>query len=264
MLKSHELLEFIKAIGASLEVFEHAGHPMRIEFIVEKTLEGLGPPGPMKASHAGETRVSRPSFPDSDPIRRAGLVVSRPMSEPVVDEKAQKEAFDRYVVPEIEVLYRVARSITRNPTDAEDLVQDTMLRAYRAILRFDGRHPRAWLLTIMRNAQINRVRRKRPELLRDPDAAMERLADEDSADLGPEAQVIERGYDAAVEKAVDALPEKFRTVIELVDIQGLSYAEAAEIIGVPTGTVMSRLHRARTRVRKHLESSGAYVNGRPV
>jgi RNA polymerase sigma-70 factor, ECF subfamily len=186
------------------------------------------------------------------------------MSEPVVDEKAQKEAFDLYVVPEIEVLYRVARSITRNPTDAEDLVQDTMLRAYRAILRFDGRHPRAWLLTIMRNAQINRVRRKRPELLRDPDATMERLADEDSRDLGPEALVVESEYDAAVEKAVNALPEKFRAVIDLVDIQGLSYAEAAEIVDVPTGTVMSRLHRARTRVRKHLESSGAFVNGRPV
>jgi RNA polymerase sigma-70 factor (ECF subfamily) len=186
------------------------------------------------------------------------------VSETVGDEKAQKEAFDRYVVPEIEVLYRVARSITRNPTDAEDLVQDTMLRAYRAILRFDGRHPRAWLLTIMRNAQINRVRRKRPELLRDPDAAMERLADENSADLGPEGIVVDSGYDAAVEKAVDSLPEKFRTVVELVDIQGLSYAEAAEILGVPTGTVMSRLHRARTRIRRHLESSGAYVNGRPA
>jgi RNA polymerase sigma-70 factor (ECF subfamily) len=186
------------------------------------------------------------------------------VSEAVVDEKAPKEAFDRYVVPEIAVLYRVARSITRNPTDAEDLVQDTMLRSYRSILRFDGRRPRAWLLTIMRNAQINRVRRKRPELLRDPDAAMERLADEDSKDLGPEAQVVESHYDAAVEKGVEALPEKFFQVINLVDIQGLSYAEAAEVIGVPTGTVMSRLHRARTRVSKHLETSGAYVNGRPV
>ncbi|MEQ8842623.1 MAG: sigma-70 family RNA polymerase sigma factor [Acidimicrobiales bacterium] len=186
------------------------------------------------------------------------------MSEPAVDEKAQKAAFDRYVVPEVEVLYRVARSITRNPTDAEDLVQDTMLRAYRAILRFDGRHPRAWLLTIMRNAQINRVRRKRPELLRDPDAAMARLADEHADETGPEGIVVESQYDAAVEKAVDALPAKFRSVVELVDIQGLSYAEAAEILGVPTGTIMSRLHRARSRIRRHLEDSGAYANGRPT
>lgn len=186
------------------------------------------------------------------------------MSGEVTDEAAQKAAFDRHVVPELEVLARVARSITRNPTDAEDLVQDTMLRAYRAILRFDGRHPRAWLLTIMRNAQINRVRRRRPELLRDPDTTMARLADEDGGDVGPEGLVIDAGYDAAVEAAVDALPEKFRTVVALVDIQGLSYAEAAQVLGVPDGTVMSRLHRARTRIRSHLESGGAYVNGRPT
>ncbi len=186
------------------------------------------------------------------------------MGDSEIDERTQRAAFDRYVVPEIEVLYRVARSITRNPTDAEDLVQDTMLRAYRGIGGFDGRHPRAWLLTIMRNAQINRVRRRRPELLRDPDTTMERLADEDSGDLGPEAQVVDGVYDAAVETAVDALPEKFRAVVELVDIQGLSYREAAELLDVPTGTVMSRLHRARTRIRKHLEQSGAYVNGRPT
>ena len=184
------------------------------------------------------------------------------MAEPTTD-MTQQEAFDRYVVPEIEVLYRVARSITRNPTDAEDLVQDTMLRAYKAILRFDGRHPRAWLLTIMRNAQINRVRRKRPELLRDPDSAMERLADEDSGDVGPEG-VVDATFDAAVENAVGSLPDKFREVVELVDIQGLSYQEAADALGVPTGTIMSRLHRARTRIRKHLEQSGAFVNGRPA
>lgn len=186
------------------------------------------------------------------------------MTEPATDEVAMKAAFDRYVVPEIEILYRVARSITGNPTDAEDLVQDTMLRAFRAVGRFDGRHPRAWLLTIMRNAQINRVRRKRPELLRDPDATMERLADGDADDLGPEALVVEREYDAAVQNAVDGLPDKFRSVVELVDVQGLAYAEAAELLGVPSGTVMSRLHRARTRIRRHLETTGAFVNGRPA
>jgi RNA polymerase sigma-70 factor (ECF subfamily) len=238
--------------------------PAAVDLVIKQARKGIGPAGTVEPSHAAETRHNARPFPTPSRFVSRRLIASRPMTEPLVDEKAQKEAFDRYVVPEIEVLYRVARSITRNPTDAEDLVQDTMLRAYRGILRFDGRHPRAWLLTIMRNAQINRVRRKRPELLRDPDAAMERLADEDSAELGPEALAVESHYDAAVEKAVNALPEKFRAVIDLVDIQALSYAEAAEILGVPTGTVMSRLHRARTRIRKHLESSGAYVNGRPV
>ena len=87
------------------------------------------------------------------------------MSDEISGPVGQDARFNEYVVPELDVLYRVAYSITRNKTDAEDLVQDTMLRAYRAIERFDGRYPRAWLLTIMRNAQINRVRRKRPELL---------------------------------------------------------------------------------------------------
>lgn len=170
----------------------------------------------------------------------------------------QQSAFERYVMPEIDVLYRVARSITRNPTDAEDLVQDTMLRAYRAVDRFDGRHPRAWLLTIMRNAQVNRVRRKRPELLRDPDTTMETLADESGGGAGPEELVVESEFDAAVQQAFDQLTDKFRNVVELVDIQGLSYQETADLLGVPVGTVMSRLHRARGRIRKHLESSGGH------
>ena len=185
------------------------------------------------------------------------------MGDPLSDDRDQKETFDRYVVPEIEVLYRVARSITRTTTDAEDLVQDTMLRAYRAIGRFDGRHPRAWLLTIMRNAQINRVRRKRPELMRDPGAMMARIASENKDNADPEAQVLDQGYDAAIESALNALPERFRAVIELIDVQALHYQEAADVLGVPIGTIMSRLHRARKRIRNHLEQHGGYINGRP-
>lgn len=170
-------------------------------------------------------------------------------------ERDRQERFDTYVLPEAEVLFRVAMSITRNRVDAEDLVQDTMLRAYRAVDRFDGRHPRAWLLTIMRNAQINRVRRKRPELLRDPDATMERLADSDADTLSVEAVVVDRVFDADVERALASLSDKFKDVIEMVDLNGLSYQEAATALDVPVGTVMSRLHRARAKVRKSLEST---------
>jgi RNA polymerase sigma-70 factor (ECF subfamily) len=182
------------------------------------------------------------------------------VGDPDTDVDRQQSAFDRYVMPEIDVLYRVARAITRNPTDAEDLVQDTMLRAYRAVDRFDGRHPRAWLLTIMRNAQVNRVRRKRPELLRDPDTTMETLADESGggAGPGPEELVVESEFDAAVQQAFDQLTDRFRDVVELVDIHRLSYQETADLLGVPVGTVMSRLHRARGRIRKHLESGGGH------
>lgn len=170
------------------------------------------------------------------------------------------ERFERWVLPEVEVLLRVARSITRDPHDAEDLVQDTLLRAYRSIDRFDGRHPRAWLLTILRNAEINRHRRRRPSLLT---AAQQTLPDPE-ADGGAtaESMVVDRTFEAVVDDAVDGLSPDFREVVELVDIGGLSYAEAAEVAGVPEGTVMSRLHRARRRIRAELETHG-YDTGRP-
>ena len=178
------------------------------------------------------------------------------MPEPASTSRSADEAFEEYVLPETDVLYRVARSITRNPTDAEDLVQDTLLRAYRAIERFDGRHPRAWLLTIMRNAQVNRVRRRRPELLRDPDEAMRTLADESAEGETAESIVVGSTFDAVVEEAFGDLPDRFRRVVELVDLDGLSYQETAEVLDIPIGTVMSRLHRARGRIRDRLTSAG--------
>jgi RNA polymerase sigma-70 factor (ECF subfamily) len=169
-------------------------------------------------------------------------------------EKARTEGgerFDRYVVPELDVLYRTAWSLTRSDADAQDLVQDTLLRAYRAIDRFDGRHPRAWLLTIMRNANINRVRKKKPDLLDDPDATFERSTEFAERDH-PESLVVDPVFDAAVETAFQGLPDMFREIVELVDLNGLAYQEAADLLDIPVGTVMSRLHRARKRIRDEL------------
>ncbi len=162
------------------------------------------------------------------------------------------ERFALYVVPEIEVLLRVANTLTRDRAEAEDLVQDTLLRAFNAIERFDGRYPRAWLLTILRNTNINRHRKKRPELLDDPDRTMATVADTSSTGETPEGLVVGATFDAVVEDALAHLPDDFRRTIELVDIQGLAYAEAAEVLGVPVGTVMSRIHRARHRIRDRL------------
>ena len=164
-------------------------------------------------------------------------------------------AFEQYVLPELDVLYRTAWSLTRSDADAQDLVQDTLLRAYRAIDRFDGRYPRAWLMTIMRNANINRARKKRPDLLDDPDATFERsttFADDDT----PEELVLAGEFDATVEDGFNQLPDKFREVVELVDLNGLSYQEAADVLDVPIGTIMSRLHRARKRIRDHIDEVG--------
>jgi RNA polymerase sigma-70 factor (ECF subfamily) len=171
---------------------------------------------------------------------------------------AEREAaFSTYVMPEVDVMFRVAMSLTRKKADAEDLVQDSLIRAYRAIDRFDGRHPRAWLLTILRNTHINRNRRRRPELLHDPDTEMDRLATTSAGDeYDPEALVVSPVFDNAVVRALEDLPERFRSAVELVDLAGLSYQDAADQLGVPVGTVMSRLHRARRRMRTQLEAAG--------
>lgn len=161
------------------------------------------------------------------------------------------DAFSAHVLPELEILGRVALSLTRRPADAEDLVQETLLRAWRAIDRFDGRHPRAWLLTIMRNANLNSVRRRRPELLRDPDAGTTVL-EATNPGRSAESELLDTHLDADLEQAVAGLPNHYRLALELVDVDGLTYAEAAEVLNIPAGTVMSRLHRARRRVRGSL------------
>lgn len=133
--------------------------------------------------------------------------------------------------------------------------QDTLLRAYRAIDRFDGKHPRAWLLTIMRRAEINRHRRRRPHLLDDPDADLDRLSSTGPSGSAEEI-VVGEAFDEVVDEALGALPDKHRQVVQLVDIDGLTYAEAAHLLDVPEGTVMSRLHRARKRIRARLATAG--------
>jgi RNA polymerase sigma-70 factor, ECF subfamily len=165
------------------------------------------------------------------------------------------DAFQRWVVPEIEVMLRVANSLTRDPGEAEDLVQDALIRAYRAIEGFDGRYPRAWLLTIVRNTHLNRVRKRRPELLDDPDHDIDRLSRQGTAST-VEEDVVGGTLDAVIDAALRELPAKHRQVLELVDMDGLNYQETAQVLGVPVGTVMSRLHRARKSMKHRLDRAG--------
>lgn len=188
-----------------------------------------------------------------------GLVVTDQPAAVPQPEVARGAGFARYVEPEIELLYRVAVSLTGQHADAEDLVQDTLIRAYRAVDRFDGAHPRAWLLTILRNTHRNRVRVRLPMLLRD-DQQEGGLLDGPVDGPSPEELVVGEGFDAVVADALGALPDKHRAVVRLVDVDGLSYAEAAQALGVPRGTVMSRLHRARARIRTRLVTAGLVAN----
>ncbi|MBW3589299.1 MAG: sigma-70 family RNA polymerase sigma factor [Actinobacteria bacterium] len=180
-----------------------------------------------------------------------------------LSKRSRKASFDKYVVPELELLYRVALAMTGKPENAEDLVQETLLRAFRAIERFDGRHPRAWLLTILRNALANQVRKKVPLPVSDVDESGNPESVSDHRD-SPEFQVVDQAFDGAVAAAFEELPGKFREVVALVDISGMSYAEAAARLGVPVGTVMSRLHRGRTRIREGLKSEELFVEGGQV
>lgn len=172
------------------------------------------------------------------------------------------EAFRRHVVPELEVLYAVAMRLTRDPHTAEDVVQETLLRAYRAIDRFDGRYPRAWLLTILRNTNINRARKRTPDLLRDEERTLGVLpaSGADGRSEGAAERALAAIPDDTIVDALRRLSDDHRAVVALVDIDGLSYREAAEVLDVPIGTVMSRLHRARNKLRTRLERAG-YLDG---
>jgi RNA polymerase sigma-70 factor (ECF subfamily) len=176
-------------------------------------------------------------------------------------QEARAQMFRLHVEPEIPVLLRVARTLTASWADAEDLVQETLVRAYRAVDRFDGRHPRAWLLTILRNTNTNLHRRQRPSLVDDWDVLGEpRPAFQSRPPRPADEAALECQLEARLELAVRDLDPRFREVLLLIDVGQLTYAEAAQAVGVPVGTVMSRLHRARARVRRAL-THHAYEGG---
>ncbi len=161
-------------------------------------------------------------------------------------------SFDAFVGPHLPVLLRVAGSLCRNSHDAEDLVQDTLIRAFSGLGTFDGTYPRAWLLTIMRNANINRHRRQRPGLLHD---ATDLAGEADRRNPPePSAEDVAAAHTPApwIADALGRLSPRHLQVVQLVDIDGLTYDEAAAALGIPAGTVTSRLHRARHRMRAHL------------
>lgn len=177
---------------------------------------------------------------------------------PASSAASRQDAFRTHVEPEIDVLLRVGQTLTGSWADAEDLVQETLIRAWKAIDRFDGAHPRAWLLTILRNAHLNSLRRHRPDLTDDTTSLdRARPAFGATAPPGPEQTVTDRTMDEDLERALAGLDEKFRTVLLLIDVDQLTYTEVAEVLEIPVGTVMSRLSRARGRVRTQLRATRA-------
>lgn len=150
-------------------------------------------------------------------------------------------------------MLRVAWAITGNRPDAEDLVQESLIRAFRALDSFDGRHPRAWLLTIVRHTHLNMSRRQRPDPVDDWEMLREhRPAFGPATQSSAEQTHLDQSFSDELTTALDGLDPRFRAAVLLVDVYDLSYAEAAAALGVPVGTVMSRLSRARNRLRAAL------------
>ncbi len=162
-------------------------------------------------------------------------------------------------------LYSAALRMTRNPSDAEDLVQETYLKAYRGYGSFQaGTNLKAWLYRILTNTFINsyRARRRHPEETELEDVEdfylFQRLGGLEAAAAGQSAEdeVLARFTDEAVKEAIESLPETFRMAVLLADVEGFSYKEIAQIMDVPVGTVMSRLHRGRRALQKALHEYG--------
>ncbi|MDQ6910679.1 MAG: sigma-70 family RNA polymerase sigma factor [Actinomycetota bacterium] len=162
-------------------------------------------------------------------------------------------------------LYTAALRMTRNPSDAEDLVQETYLKAYRAFDRFqEGTNLKAWLYRILTNTFINsyRAKKRRPEESDIDDVESlylyRRLGGLAGSTSGrsAEEEVLDHITDSEVKEAIEALPEQFRMAVLLGDVEGFSYKEIAEILDVPIGTVMSRLHRGRRALQARLYEFG--------
>ena len=164
---------------------------------------------------------------------------------------ATRERFEQAVLPHLDAAYSLARWLTRNDQDAQDVTQESFLRAFRFFDGYQGGNMRAWLLTIVRNTCYTWLHQNRP-----PESAVE--FDEEihsevfSGSTDPELQVLASADKATLQRALAELPEMFREVLVLREIEGMSYKEIADVASVSLGTVMSRLARARSRLRQAL------------
>jgi RNA polymerase sigma-70 factor (ECF subfamily) len=197
----------------------------------------------LKAEHASETE----NF-ESDPKIVKFVVLKRHEEDRAKNENLT--SFEALMLPHLDAAHNLARWLLRNEQDAQDVVQEAYLRAFKSFGGFHGSNGRAWLLTIVRNTSYTLLKKNRAVDL--TTTFDERIHASGQESVSPET-VLEHSEDAAlIREAMDELPAEFREILTLRHQEGLSYKEIADIMQIPPGTVMSRLARARAKLREYL------------